>query len=80
MQVGKGEGCEAWDFPNKFPRWGWGRWAKPLINEDVIKKKKDMLNMYEREAGSSLVVQWLELCAFTAKGMGSIPGQGTNVI
>ena len=39
-----------------------------------------MLNMYEREAGSSLVVQWLELCAFTAKGMGSIPGQGTNVI
>ena len=26
-----------------------------------------MLNMYEREAGSSLVVQWLELCAFTAK-------------
>ena len=39
-----------------------------------------MLNMYEREAGSSLVVQWLELCAFTAKGTGSVPGQGTNII
>ena len=28
--------------------------------------------------GNSLVVQWL-LCAFTAKGPGSIPGQGTKI-
>ena len=27
--------------------------------------------------GNSLVVQWLELHAFTAEGMGSIPVQGT---
>ena len=29
--------------------------------------------------GNSLVVQWLGLCAFTAKGVGSIPGQGTKI-
>ena len=29
------------------------------------------------EIGNSLVVQWLEVCAFTAKGMGLIPGWGT---
>ena len=27
-----------------------------------------------------LVVQWLGLCAFTAEGMGSIPGQGTKIL
>ena len=27
--------------------------------------------------GNSLIIQWFELCAFTAKGPGSIPGQGT---
>ena len=29
--------------------------------------------------GNSLVVQWLRLCAFTAKGLGSIPGWGTKI-
>ena len=29
--------------------------------------------------GNSLAVQWLGLCAFTAKGLGSIPGQGTKI-
>ena len=29
--------------------------------------------------GNSLVVRWLELCAFTAEGAGSIPGQGTKI-
>ena len=28
---------------------------------------------------NSLVVQWLRLCTFTAKGPGSIPGQGTKI-
>ena len=28
---------------------------------------------------NSLVVQWLGLCAFTAEGPGSIPGQGTKI-
>ena len=29
--------------------------------------------------GNSLAVQWLGLCSFTAKGVGSIPGQGTKI-
>ena len=29
--------------------------------------------------GNSLVVQWLGLGAFTAKGLDSIPGQGTKI-
>ena len=29
--------------------------------------------------GNSLVVQWLELCVFTAEGLGSIPSQGTKI-
>ena len=31
------------------------------------------------EVGTSLVVQWLGLGAFTAKGPSSIPGQGTKI-
>ena len=30
-------------------------------------------------SGTSLAVQWLRLCAFTAGGTGSIPGQGTKI-
>ena len=30
--------------------------------------------------GSSLGVQWLGLHAFTAEGLGSIPGQGTKIL
>ena len=26
-----------------------------------------------------MAVQWLGLCAFTAEGLGSIPGQGTKI-
>ena len=29
---------------------------------------------------NSLVVQWLGLRAFTAKGLGSIPGSGTKIL
>ena len=29
--------------------------------------------------GTSLVVQWLNLCASTARGVGSIPVQGTKI-
>ena len=28
---------------------------------------------------TSLAVQWLELCAFTAEGLGSVPGWGTEI-
>ena len=31
-------------------------------------------------AGTSLVVQWLKLCTFTAGGTGSIPSQGTVIL
>ena len=39
-----------------------------------------LLKLYfqNEETRSSLVVQWLELCTFTAEGMGSIPGQGQD--
>ena len=30
-------------------------------------------------AGTSLVVQWLRLCASTARGASSIPGWGTKI-
>ena len=30
--------------------------------------------------GNSLVVQWLGLCASTAGGASSIPGQGTKIL
>ena len=30
--------------------------------------------------GNYLVVQWLGLCTFTAEGVGSIPGWGTNIL
>ena len=30
--------------------------------------------------GTSLEVQWLRLCASTAGGMGSIPGQGPKIL
>ena len=29
--------------------------------------------------GNSLMVQWLELCAFTAEGLGSIPGRAAEI-
>ena len=30
--------------------------------------------------GNSLTVQWIELCASSAGGIGSIPGQGTKIL
>ena len=30
--------------------------------------------------GNSLVVQWLGLLAFTAQGVGSVPGRGTKIL
>ena len=34
---------------------------------------------YREEDGTSLVVQWLRLCASDAGGTGSIPGRGTKI-
>ena len=33
----------------------------------------------DKQAGTSLVVQWLRLHAVNAEGVGSIPGQGTKI-
>ena len=33
----------------------------------------------KKKVSSSLAVQWLGLCASTAGGMGSIPGQETKI-
>ena len=38
----------------------------------------DKANPKESRAGNSLAVQWLGLCALTAKGSHSILGQGTR--
>ena len=37
------------------------------------------LFLYIKILGNSLVVQWLGLCTFTAKGPGSVPGRGTKI-
>ena len=31
------------------------------------------------DLGDSLMVQWLSLCTFTAKGLGLMPGRGTEI-
>ena len=41
--------------------------------EKHIQKKKVVI-------GTSLVIQWLRLCASTAGGVGSIPGQGPEIL
>ena len=55
--------------------------ATYLTDEELIslmytlKKKK----IQKKKDGASLVIQWLGLCASTAGGMGSVPGQGTGI-
>ena len=46
---------------------------------EILLKFKYIHSEEMRELGNSLVVQWLGLHAFTAKGMGSIPSQGTKI-
>ena len=50
----------------------------------VVKRMRDLEKIYLhvliKEADwTCLVVQWLRLCASTARGMGSVPGQGTKI-
>ena len=46
----------------------------------MVPKKKKLYNLEkEKQAdGTSLVVQWIRLCALNAGAPGSIPGQGTG--
>ena len=50
---------------------------KPLAK--LIKKKRKRAQLNKIRNRESLVVQWLELCALTAEGLGWIPGQGTKL-
>ena len=58
--------------------YGWfsflyGRNQHNIVKQLSCNKKKNIFFL-----GNSLVVQWLGLCIFTAKGMDLIPGQGTR--
>ena len=48
---------------------------------NLIEKWEKYINSDERNenGGNSLAVQWFRLCALTAKGPCSIPGQGTKI-
>ena len=50
------------------------------INYTPIKKKKGKKEKRNSEPGNSLAVQWLGLGAFMARGLGSIPGEGTKIL
>ena len=54
--------------PGEKKRHGTGKRSGCLL----LKKKK-------LSARNFLVMQWLGFCAFTAKGPGSTPGQGTKI-
>ena len=38
-----------------------------------------LLSKIKKQQGTSLAVQWLALSTFTAKSLGSVPGQGAQV-
>ena len=44
-----------------------------------ISKDVHLCPFIGNKAGTSLVVQWLRLCASAAGGKGLIPGQGTKI-
>ena len=50
-------------------------------NTSIKFKKFFMIFLFSRVySGNSLAVQWLGLCAFTAEGPGSVPGQETRIL
>ena len=51
-----------------------------LLDTSVLKLKTRSSKSSEKSSiGNSLAVHWLGLCASTAGGTGSIPGQGTKI-
>ena len=46
----------------------------------MVEIEPSALPLSETTMGDSLVVHWLGFHAFTAKGPGSIPGQGTKIL
>ena len=57
--------------------------VKRLMSErflsNIYKFIKFKYKLKNEERGTSLPVQWLKLCASTARGMGLLPGGGTKI-
>ena len=53
---------------------------KQVVNFTVRYSSLNKTHFTKSFLGNSLVVQWLELGAFTAKGVGSITGWGTKIL
>ena len=49
-----------------------------MFQKFQLKKMNEMTVPKSRKAGTSLVVQWIRICASTTGRMGSIPGQVTD--
>ena len=61
--------------------WGCGNtlsWTGWLKDRNIFSHRSE--SSKSKNQGTSLAVQWLGLCASTAGGTGSIPGQGTKIL
>ena len=57
-----------------------GNWVWKVIHKASELYLQCFLSFKKADRRRSLVVQQLGLCAFTAKGWDSVPGQGTKVL
>ena len=57
-----------------FPMWPTGAQLPWKTSEQLCRTHLRIVPL-----GTSLAVQWLRLCTFTAVGLGSVPGQGTKI-
>ena len=48
--------------------------------ENYMSQHRETAWIRKNKKGTSLAVQWLRLCTSTARGTGSIPGWGTNIL
>ena len=55
-----------------------GSYVGDLLSRSFIFPDHGEVGLCKRRPGTSLVVQWLRLCAPNAQGLGSIPGQVTK--
>ena len=53
--------------------------ATYLTGEQLTSLMYELKKIQKKKDGTSLVIQWLGLCASTAGGMGSIPSQGIGI-
>ena len=50
-----------------------------VLNSDSGRRNTKKQCLQSSKKGTSLVAQWLRLCASNARGVGLIPGQGTKI-